>query len=387
MRIAAAQLPEPPHGADRIIVTGNAVVVLDGASAFEPASVPPGEYASRLAGSIAAALTDAPDAPLASVLAEAIAATAAALGLDDGDGCPSSTVAMARLAGGALDLLALGDSYVFYGTGPGGPGTGTLTDDRLAGLRLPQQRQYRERLAAGGGYDDAHRELLRALQRGQRRHRNRPGRLLDRRSRPGSSQPRADHHTPGHGGHLGRARHRRDSQHRAAPAPGRLARSRALRPRRPRPPPAGLPGLGTARRPRRQAVPALQAARRQGHRIPTAGPSAAAAPRPRASARCSQPFQGRSDPPHRLRPGFPQPEAPALHKGTGKEGTCAPGTRTARCRPAPPRAPASALPWPCPGTCTGHRDRAPLQLKARGLVPRGSLVCLRWRGLAARRPG
>jgi len=31
-----------------------------------------------------------------------------------------------------------------------GPGTGTLTDDRLAGLRLPQQRQYRERLAAGG---------------------------------------------------------------------------------------------------------------------------------------------------------------------------------------------------------------------------------------------
>ena len=26
-------------------------------------------------------------------------------------------------------------------------------------------------------------------------------------------------------------------------------------------------------------------------------------PRPRASARCSQPLQGRSDPPHRLRPG------------------------------------------------------------------------------------
>ncbi len=40
-----------------------------------------------------------------------------------------------------------------------------------------------------------------------------------------------------------------------------------------------------------------------------------------------------------------------------------------------------------PGTCTGHRDRVPLQLKARGLVPRVSLVCLRWRGLADRRPG
>jgi hypothetical protein len=172
VRITAAQLPEPPHGADRVVVTGNAVIVLDGASAFEPAGVPPGEYASHLGACIAAALAVAPEAPLASVLGEAITTTAAELGLGDDAGCPSSTVAMARLAGGTLDLLALGDSYIFYGTGPG---TGTLTDDRLAGLHLPQQRQYRERLAAGGGYDDAHRELLRALQRGQRLRRNRPG--------------------------------------------------------------------------------------------------------------------------------------------------------------------------------------------------------------------
>jgi serine/threonine protein phosphatase PrpC len=171
--ITTAQIPEPPHGADRVILTGNAVIVLDGASAFEPAAVPPGEYASHLGASIAAALAGTPQAPLVSVLAEAIAATASALGLDGGDGCPSSTVVMARHTGDALDLLALGDSYAFYGTGPGV--TGTLTDDRLAGLRLDQQRQYRERLATGGGYDDAHRELLRALQQGQRRHRNRPG--------------------------------------------------------------------------------------------------------------------------------------------------------------------------------------------------------------------
>lgn len=172
VRTAAAQLPEPPHGADRIVITRNTVIVLDGASAFEPTGVPPGEYASSLGASIAAALEKAPDAPLPSVLAEAITATAAALGLDGGDGCPSSTVAMARLADGTLDLLALGDSCIFYGTGPG---TGTLTDDRLAELRLPQQRQYRERLAAGGGYGDAHRDLLRALQHAQRLRRNRPG--------------------------------------------------------------------------------------------------------------------------------------------------------------------------------------------------------------------
>jgi hypothetical protein len=175
VRTAAAQLPEPPHGADRVIVTRTAVAVMDGASAFESASVPPGEYASRLGDSIAAALNDRPEAPLANVLAGAIAATTAGLGLADGDGCPSSTVAMARLVGGTLDLLALGDSYIFYGTGQGGPVTGTLTDDRLAGLRLPQQRHYRERLSAGSGYDDAHQELLRALQCEQRRHRNRPG--------------------------------------------------------------------------------------------------------------------------------------------------------------------------------------------------------------------
>lgn len=175
MRTAAAQLPEPPHGADRIVITRNTVAVLDGASAFEPAGVPPGEYATCLGASIAAALAENPAAPLASVLAEAIAATAAALDLDGGDGCPSSTVVMARLAGGVLDLLALGDSYVFYSTGPGGPAYGMLTDGRLAGLHLPQQWQYRERLAAGSGYDHAHRELLRALQRGQSRHRNRPG--------------------------------------------------------------------------------------------------------------------------------------------------------------------------------------------------------------------
>ncbi len=51
---------------------------------------------------------------------------------------------------------------------------GVLTDDRLAALRLPQQQQYRQRLAAGNGYDGTHRELLRALQREQLRHRNRP---------------------------------------------------------------------------------------------------------------------------------------------------------------------------------------------------------------------
>jgi hypothetical protein len=172
MRITTAQLPEPPRGADRIAVTGDAVAVLDGASAIEPAVVPPGTYADRLGTAITAALAADPGAPLTGVLAAAIQATAGELGLT-GDACPSSTVAMLRVVDGGIDLLALGDSFIFYGTGPGT--TGVLTDGRQAALRLPQQREYRQRLAAGHGYDTAHRDLLRALQRGQRQHRNRPG--------------------------------------------------------------------------------------------------------------------------------------------------------------------------------------------------------------------
>src|SRR5437660_89865 len=99
MRIATAQLPRPPGGADRVAVTGNAVVVLDGASAIEPVSVPPGVYAGHLGAAIAAALSADPGAPLTGVLAEAIKAAAGKLGLA-GHACPSSTVAMARVAGG-----------------------------------------------------------------------------------------------------------------------------------------------------------------------------------------------------------------------------------------------------------------------------------------------
>lgn len=170
MRISTAQLPQPPHGADRVVMTGNAVVVLDGASAIEPVSVPPGVYADHLGASIAAALTARPEAALTGILAGAIGAATGSLGLT-GDDCPSSTVAMARATGAQVDLLVLGDSFIFYDTGSG---TAVLTDDRLAALRLPEQRQYRERLQAGGGYDPTHRALLCGLQREQRKHRNRP---------------------------------------------------------------------------------------------------------------------------------------------------------------------------------------------------------------------
>jgi hypothetical protein len=171
LRITTAQLPPPPAGADRIAVTATAIAVLDGATAFEPASISASRYAGRLSQALCGALAAPPHTPLTDVLAGAISLTACSLGLSGPHG-PSSTVAAARLSGDRIDLLTLGDSIIVYDT-PGGPAI--LTDDRLDQLGLPERASYRRRLAAGAGYDDTHQALLRQLQQRQRQHRNQPG--------------------------------------------------------------------------------------------------------------------------------------------------------------------------------------------------------------------
>jgi hypothetical protein len=109
MHVQTAQIPSPPAGADRVVVTSGAVVVLDGASAFGPATISPAAYADRLGTELASAIAASPSGPLPQILATAIAATASALHLRDDDG-PSSTVAIARVNDGTADLLLLGDS-------------------------------------------------------------------------------------------------------------------------------------------------------------------------------------------------------------------------------------------------------------------------------------
>jgi hypothetical protein len=170
LHVATAQLPLPPAGADRVAVTTTAAAILDGATAFEPASMPASRYAERLAAALTASLTAAPETPLHDVLAEAISMTARSLELSGPDG-PSSTVAVARLSGDRIDLLALGDSIIAYDT-PAGPAI--LTDDRLDLLGLPERDSYRQRLTSGTGDDGTHQALLRQLQRHQRQHRNQP---------------------------------------------------------------------------------------------------------------------------------------------------------------------------------------------------------------------
>lgn len=174
-RVAIVRVAERAAGAgpsqDRTVVLPNAVAVLDGASAPDPAERDGGWYAARLAEELADRLADTA-LDLATVLADAIAAVAAAHRLVPGSS-PSSTVTMLRWSGDRVDGLVLGDSplVVF----PTGGGADELVDDRLAYVAPSQRVAYHDRLTGGGGYDDGHRSLLRQLVGEERRHRNSPG--------------------------------------------------------------------------------------------------------------------------------------------------------------------------------------------------------------------
>ncbi|MFI5589818.1 hypothetical protein ACIA5G_32545 [Amycolatopsis sp. NPDC051758] len=167
MHVATAQLPHIDASDDKIFLTPNAVIVLDGASAFRPVPVPASTYAADLGQHIADGLLGEPNADLRAVVRDAIDATARALALEPGNS-PSSTVVILRRRGDQVDALALGDSVIIL------PGQ-IITDQRIDDLDLEQRRKYRERLASGTGYDEAHRHLLRELQTQQAAQRNTNG--------------------------------------------------------------------------------------------------------------------------------------------------------------------------------------------------------------------
>ncbi len=150
-----------------IITTGDAVIMLDGASAFIPVPVPASVYADHLARQIARLMDARPQRDLHGILADAIAATVRDLDLQAGRS-PSSTVIILRHAGEDADCLVLGDSLAILAGQ-------AITDDRLSQIGPSIRERYRERLAEGHGYDQQHRQLLRELQHEQARQRNRPG--------------------------------------------------------------------------------------------------------------------------------------------------------------------------------------------------------------------
>jgi len=170
VRVDVAQLPEPPEGQDRVHTAPNAVIVLDGATAFGPGAVDAGTYADELGGRIAAYLANRPSAELAGVLAAAIADTRDHLGLSPGD-APSSTVSIVRITQAYIDVLVLGDSPVIVGHIDKQPEV--IVDDRVSRLFNPHRAEYCRRLADGHGYGEPHRAMLREIQAVQAAHRNR----------------------------------------------------------------------------------------------------------------------------------------------------------------------------------------------------------------------
>lgn len=168
MQVHTAQLAGGDNNADRVFVTDNAVVVLDGASAFEPVDVDPGTYADTLGMAIAEQLDGCANRSLTRIVAEAIRLSV--LRLDLRAGCsPSSTVSILRTFRGAVDLYVLGDSPVFYGANSSAY---RFEDLRLAKVAPAERAAYVDQLRAGSGYGESHRRAMRALQRAQLTQRN-----------------------------------------------------------------------------------------------------------------------------------------------------------------------------------------------------------------------
>ncbi|MEJ3652530.1 PP2C family serine/threonine-protein phosphatase [Actinomycetes bacterium KLBMP 9759] len=146
------------------------MIVLDGASAYDPATPSADQYVDALLAALVNSLDEPVD--LRAVLRDAIATASEHLGLTPGGG-PSSTVLLLRNTRDWIEVAALGDSTAVIGLYDGT--TERLTDDRLAGIATDLRVGYRERLRAGGGFDTGHRDKLGELQRAERAYRNATG--------------------------------------------------------------------------------------------------------------------------------------------------------------------------------------------------------------------
>ncbi|GAA4775002.1 hypothetical protein GCM10023200_04350 [Actinomycetospora chlora] len=190
LHVVSAELPagDAPNE-DRVRVGQNAVVVLDGASGSDT-RVTVADYVDHLAAALIEVLDAEPDIPLPHALADAIRSTVAILRLMPGES-PSSTVSIARRRDEEVDLLVLGDSPIYLG-----PDGELLTDDRLARLDLPSRTKAYERLRQGAGYDEKHREIVRAVRAEQLPLLNAPGGYWIAEARPEAGHEAVTHIVP-----------------------------------------------------------------------------------------------------------------------------------------------------------------------------------------------
>ncbi|WP_063056209.1 protein phosphatase 2C domain-containing protein [Nocardia salmonicida] len=181
--VETAQLPASTDE-DRLVVTDGAVIVLDGATAHDPAMPSAGAYVDFLASDLVQSIDDE-SSPLADILEQSIARAVDALGIEPGI-APSSTVALVRIKPDTVDALVLGDSSVIVGLRAGG--VNVHTDDRLSQLQLPEADLYRRFLADGQGYSGRHRKVLQELQAAERARRNRPDGYWIAEAEPGAAK-------------------------------------------------------------------------------------------------------------------------------------------------------------------------------------------------------
>lgn len=171
MTVHGASLPGAvPPGEDRWARTETGVIVLDGATSSHPDVPPAGDYVDALLDVLTESIDSVADTRV--VLADAIGVVTAKLNLSPGS-APSSTVAVLRERGDAIEAAVLGDSTIMLGFTDGVEER--LTDDRIADVATDTRAAIRYRLRGGSGYDDRHRELLRAVQAAERDARNTDG--------------------------------------------------------------------------------------------------------------------------------------------------------------------------------------------------------------------
>lgn len=166
IRVRTAERPggtEPSE--DRVFLTPNAAIVLDGASQPEATDHNGGWLAENLGQRIYASLIRDPDVNLTKVVTDAIAAVAAKHSLVPGTS-PSSTIAIARWNNSTLETYVLGDSPVIALTTTGQ--IHQVRDDRITST----SSEVNDSSLSGFRFDD--RDVWQALVNDQRHRRNQP---------------------------------------------------------------------------------------------------------------------------------------------------------------------------------------------------------------------
>ncbi|WP_199921597.1 protein phosphatase 2C domain-containing protein [Intrasporangium calvum] len=157
---------------DRYITGPNFAAVLDGASDFteEGPERDGGWYAQALGAKLRELLIAESEMGIPQLVERAIGGVASEHDLRPNTS-PTSTIALARWDDEHVETYVLGDSTVAI-IHPDGS-EDAYSDDRLASIGGHLRRAYRERLAAGSGFDDEHLRLLASLQAEQAKWRNR----------------------------------------------------------------------------------------------------------------------------------------------------------------------------------------------------------------------